>query len=402
MDKKNKIKKLETRIEHLENNRRFIQNSLEMALSLGDFHEEIGNDYTPFQIYEETEKRVRNLIEFEACAFYFVDQNSSDLQLSLCRPEKCSQFIEDEVEFFIEKGFIAWALRERRGVLLLSRDQKRQILLHVIATRSRIRGMFVGIFPPEQEKAPDASPELLSIILRNTANALGSIEYHERLLAEKELRDSKERIEKILFSLPTGIVIIDYETHEIIDVNPKAVSMIGADKYRIIGSKCNKFLCQAEENKCPVTDLGQTIDNSERILITANSENIPIHKSVIPVTLDGRKCLIESFIDISEHKRSEEERIQKEKLRGVIEMAGAVCHEINQPLQVVYGYSDILLMNRSKNDTDYDSIYKIKEQTERIKKITEKLMSITKYETKKYLRGKIIDIDRASEARLIK
>ena len=526
------IKKLENRIEYLEENRRFIQNSLEMALSLGDFHEEIGNDYTPYQIYEETEKRVRHLIQFETYAFYFIAQHNSDLQLSLCKPEKCRRVIEDEMEFFIEKGFVAWAMRERRGVLLLSKDQKRQILLHVISTRSGIRGMFVGVFPLKQEKIPDASLDLLSIILRNTANALGSIDYRERIQSERELKDSKERIERILFSLPTGIVIIDYETHEIIDVNPKAASMIGVPKGRIIGSKCNKFLCPAQECECPVTDLGQTIENSERILITANSENIPILKSVISITLGGKKCLIESFIDISrqkqaekalsdseekhrtlfksskdaimmleppdwrftganssaiklfmardeqhffsntpwnfspvyqqdgelsrdkairmiktainkgsvsfewthkklngeefpatvllsrvelgekqslqatvrdisQQKRLEESRLEKEKLQGVIEMAGAVCHELNQPLQVVYGYSDILLMSRAKDNPDYDSIHKIRVQTERIKEITEKFMSITKYETKDYLTGKIIDIDRASEARLI-
>ena len=532
MEKKDIIKKLENRIEYLEENRRFIQNSLEMALSLGDFHVEVGNDYTPHQIYEETEKRIRNLIQFEACAFYFTDQNRSDLQLSLCTPEKCSRFIEDEMEFFIEKGFIAWAMRERRGVLLLSKDQKRQILLHVISTRSQIRGMFIGAFPLKQEKIPDASLDLLSIILRNTANALGSIDYRERIQAERELRDSKERIEQILFSLPTGIVIIDYDTHEIIDINQKAVSMIGIPKGRIIGSKCNKFLCPAEECECPVTDLSQPIDNSERTLLTANSKSIPILKSVISITLGNKKCLIESFIDISrqkqaeealtksekkhrtlyesskdaimmleppdwkftganpsaiklfmardeqhffssnpwkfspeyqqdgefsrdkairmmkiamktgsasfewthkklngeefpatvllsrielgekqllqatvrdvsQYKRMEENRIEKEKLQGVIEMAGAVCHELNQPLQVVYGYSDILLMTMAGDSPDYDSVNKIKGQTERIKTITEKLMSITKYETKSYLKGKIIDIDRASEARLI-
>ena len=28
-------------------------------------------------------------------------------------------------------------------------------------------------------------------------------------------------------------------------------------------------------------------------------------------------------------------------LQGVLEMAGAVCHEINQPMMALYGYMDI-------------------------------------------------------------
>lgn len=398
MSSNSNIDNLTSRVEYLEDNRRFIQNALEMALSLGDFQEEINNNFTPYKIFEETEKRVSRLIQFEACALYIIDQSNADLLLSVCKPFEFKQFIEHEIEFMIDKGFIAWAIRERKGVSILSKDQKRQILLHVIATNSQIRGIFVGVFPADINVTQDASLELLSIILRNTANALESVEHNERILAEKALRESKERIERILFSLPTGIVIIDSETHEILDVNQKAISMIGAPKAKIIGSKCHKFICSAEENQCPITDLCQTLDNSERVLITANFDKVPIHKSVIPVTLDGQKCLIESFVDISEHKRSEEERIQKEKLQGVLEMAGAICHELNQPLQTVYGYSDLLLMNMSEDNPNYSEMNIIKGQVERMGIITKKLMGITKYETKDYLKGKIIDIDKASKS----
>jgi hypothetical protein len=82
-----------TRIEHLETNRRFIQNALEMALSLGDFQENINKGY-------------------------------------------------NEVEHMIEQSYFAWAIREKRGVSILSRDHTRKFILHVIATYSRIRGMW--------------------------------------------------------------------------------------------------------------------------------------------------------------------------------------------------------------------------------------------------------------------
>ena len=35
-------------------------------------------------------------------------------------------------------------------------------------------------------------------------------------------------------------------------------------------------------------------------------------------------------------KQAENDRLEREKLRGVIEMAGAVCHEMNQPLQELF------------------------------------------------------------------
>jgi hypothetical protein len=54
-------------------------------------------------------------------------------------------------------------------------------------------------------------------------------------------------------------------------------------------------------------------------------------------------------------------------------------------------------MNISKDDPLYEKVFKIKEQSYKLGEITQKLMGITTYETKEYLEGKIIDIDKAIE-----
>ncbi len=87
---------------------------------------------------------------------------------------------------------------------------------------------------------------------------------------------------------------------------------------------------------------------------------------------------------------------EKEKFQGVLEMAGAVCHEVNQPLMVISGYSEMLLMDLPEDHPCYGTCRKINEQVHRLGNITKKLMGITKYKTKSYLRGNIVDIDEAS------
>jgi signal transduction histidine kinase/ActR/RegA family two-component response regulator len=173
--------KLMARIAFLEENRRFIQNVLESALSLVDFQENILNSYGPENILEECEKRIRYLIPFEADALYLVNQDTSDFQMAVCRPPAMREFMVAEVEDMIEKGFFAWAIRERRGVTIASRDRSRRLVLHVIATHSRIRGMFVGLMDDSRQQIPDTSLTLLSIILLNTANALESLEFYRLL-----------------------------------------------------------------------------------------------------------------------------------------------------------------------------------------------------------------------------
>jgi DNA-binding response OmpR family regulator len=100
-----------------------------------------------------------------------------------------------------------------------------------------------------------------------------------------------------------------------------------------------------------------------------------------------------------ERKRSERERLRREKLEGVLEMAGASCHELNQPIQVISGHSELLLMRVSEGDPLRKNIRVIKQQVDRMAEITKKLNNITRYEARDYIHGvKIIDIDKASRA----
>jgi len=96
-------------------------------------------------------------------------------------------------------------------------------------------------------------------------------------------------------------------------------------------------------------------------------------------------------------KNSEKEKLRRRKLEGVLEMAGAVCHEMNQPMQIILGNSDLLLMHTPENKQLYEKINKIREGIDRMRMITSKIKNITKYETKDYIGGiKIIDIEKAS------
>ena len=124
---------------------------------------------------------------------------------------------------------------------------------------------------------------------------------------EKRLIENERTLKRILENVQTGIVIIDAQDHRIVDVNRNAVQLIGVPKNEIIGSVCHKFICPAEKGNCPITDLGKTVDNSERVLLDSNGETIPILKTVTVVTLNGRKHLVESIVDIRQIKESEKE-----------------------------------------------------------------------------------------------
>src|ERR1035437_746301 len=120
--------------------------------------------------------------------------------------------------------------------------------------------------------------------------------------SEEAIAESEASLRFILDGISTGMVIIDPETHTIVDTNMAAVRLIGETKEKIIGSICHKFICPAEEGKCPITDLQQFINNSDRVLINKEGNRIPILKSVVKITLHGRLLLLENFTDITDRK----------------------------------------------------------------------------------------------------
>ncbi|HEX7588349.1 MAG TPA: PAS domain S-box protein, partial [Anaerolineae bacterium] len=129
----------------------------------------------------------------------------------------------------------------------------------------------------------------------------------ERKRVEQALVESESRLKTILEKIPTGIMIVDPATHTIVDINPLAAAWVGAPAAEIIGTVCHKYVCPAECGQCPITDLGQAVDNAERVLLTAGGRRLPVIKTVTTVMLNGREHLLESLVDITDRKRSEEQ-----------------------------------------------------------------------------------------------
>ncbi len=83
----------------------------------------------------------------------------------------------------------------------------------------------------------------------------------------------------------------------------------------------------------------------------------------------------------------------QEKLKGIYEMAGAVCHELNQPMQSISWVASLMLMKVEKDDPMHQHIRTIKEQVDKMGGITKKIRKITSYKTKPYFDSTIVDID---------
>jgi len=107
--------------------------------------------------------------------------------------------------------------------------------------------------------------------------------------------------------------------------------------------------------------------------------------------------IVSTLRDISSQQQAEEAARDSERFQGALELAGAVCHDMNQPLMAINGYAELLLMDSPDDSAIADKLKKISRQVAKMGEITQKLMRVTRYKTKMYMDQQIIDIDKSSE-----
>jgi PAS domain S-box-containing protein len=193
---------------------------------------------------------------------------------------------------------------------------------------------------------------ILEMVAAHCSSALKNVAALERQQQRNaELKESEDYQRILVSSLLTGVVTIDAQTHQIVDINSYACKFFGAEKKDIIGHVCHQYICPAEKGKCPISDLKQQIDSSERKILKADKTLSFILKSVTMIKRGSREFLVESFTDIQplkeaqtalfnseqqykslyeEEKRVSLELIEEAKTRA--QFINVLAHELRTPL----------------------------------------------------------------------
>ncbi|NOX19795.1 MAG: PAS domain-containing protein [Nitrospirae bacterium] len=118
---------------------------------------------------------------------------------------------------------------------------------------------------------------------------------------------------------------------------------------------CKRFHC---EDKCIIKDTLKTGVAKERVL---SNKGLVIAIKVYP--LFDNEGSVNGCIwigrDITREKEYEERALQSEKLIALGELVAGIAHEINNPLSVIVGYSEIMLQNNQLSESDRKRLEKI-------------------------------------------
>ena len=114
-----------------------------------------------------------------------------------------------------------------------------------------------------------------------------------------------------------------------------------------------------------------TIDDSEKWLNISLSGLIDEWGNVYKILGIGR--------DVTERRKNEEQMIYTEKLASMGTLAAGVAHEINNPLAIILGFTDMLLEKKLEDPEAYDILKTIEKQALNAKRVVEKLLSFARH-----------------------
>ncbi|RKY89338.1 hypothetical protein DRQ09_01505, partial [candidate division KSB1 bacterium] len=203
----------------------------------------------------------------------------------------------------------------------------------------------------------------------------------QQLFDAQKIKESEEKYRKLIEQSPNAVFITDCDG-KFVDSNNRTLEILGYSNEELFRLNIKELFSK----ECKKEGLKKIVEiSSGKDLLTFESEFVKKDKTVLPVELSlsslelGSKKYIQFVMnDISERKEIQNKLIQTEKLASIGTLVSGVAHELNNPLAIISGYSELLLKDSSLNDKNKERAQKIKLNTERCAHIIENLLGFSR------------------------
>ena len=197
-----------------------------------------------------------------------------------------------------------------------------------------------------------------------------------------KLKGSEERCRSLVDSADDLIYTIGKDC-DVLTVNQYGSGLVGQRPKDIIGKNINNFIEYENDNNvssivAKIFATSNTILREEKVQIQGKGYWLDTKYRAMRTDHDEVNAVLVISRDITEQKRLEEQLFHTEKLASLGSLSAGVAHEINNPIAIILGFTEILLEKTPKDSKEYEILETIERQGNNCKRIVENLLAFAR------------------------
>jgi PAS domain S-box-containing protein len=193
------------------------------------------------------------------------------------------------------------------------------------------------------------------------------------------LRKSEEKYRSLVESAEDFIFTVD-ESGRFQSVNNFTANFFGGTPSQFVGQPLTVLFSEAiarQQRKLirMVFEFGKSV--RDEFMLEMGEHHTWLSANFMPIKDEQERVVSVLCIarDITENKKLENQLINTEKLASMGTLAAGVAHELNNPLGVMLGFTDLLLEKCDNDSQDYQDLKTIERHSLHCKQVVENLLS---------------------------
>jgi two-component system, NtrC family, sensor kinase len=293
-----------------------------------------------------------------------------------CRNAQCPAFGEDRRRCWNVEGTLCPSCRE--GEYAAKSDACRNCRLYRAASGDEIQAL----------------AESFDAMTRSLKHTISQLE------ASRKTIEVSEKKYRRIFESSMDMVFVTDSQGRFLDINQTGKTILGVEP--VICAVDGFSLSDVFSSPIEYADIHQDLirqgfvkDREFTLKTLAGNELQALLSSSCQLDTGGEVLGYEGIIkDITQRRNMEQQLLQADKLASLGQLSAGVAHEINNPLGLILGYTQLMLREEPDSSQKYEDLKTIEKHTRNCKTIVEALLNFArKTETKKVL----VDVNCAIE-----
>lgn len=214
--------------------------------------------------------------------------------------------------------------------------------------------------------------------------------YRKITLLFNQIEEHERFLQTILDSLWLQLLVVDPDKR-VIMVNKKFLKISHLSETEVLGQLYPRIVPwrRLEESECPVSKVlheKKPMTVLDFLQSESKEDSRWYERHLAPIlNVEGHvDFVIEAVRDITDQKLLEQEKLERVKLEGVVEMAGTAAHELNSPLFAALGTAQ-LLRDDLPSEEMLEDIDMIIRNMQKMADLTKEMTRVTGFEAREYV-----------------